>query len=75
MSDTVTFPPPTLATAECHSVLFFSRIADRFGHAMRVATPAGGCRLDDLKALVARDIPGGLGALDEPDPSFNIITP
>lgn len=47
-------------------VLFFGKVADRFGRAREVAIPAGGCSVAQLKAQLALAVEGGAEALAEP---------
>jgi molybdopterin synthase sulfur carrier subunit len=47
-------------------VLFFGKIADRFGSTREVAIPPGGCLLSHIRARLALTVEGGAEALAEP---------
>lgn len=47
-------------------VLFFGRIADRYGRSREVAIPQGGCPLSQVRVQLAADVDGGAQALAEP---------
>lgn len=58
--------PPTdaPATAEVH-ILFFGKLADRFGRARDIAVPAGGCMIGELRRRLAAQAEDGQ-VLNEP---------
>lgn len=47
-------------------VLFFGKIADRFGRRREVWIPTAGCSVAQLKARLASEVEGGAEALAEP---------
>jgi molybdopterin synthase sulfur carrier subunit len=47
-------------------VLFFGKVADRFGRTREVAMPLAGCSLSQIKAQLALDVEGGAEALGGP---------
>jgi molybdopterin synthase sulfur carrier subunit len=47
-------------------VLFFGKVAARFGRSREVAVLSGGCSLTQLKTLLCLDVDGGADALAEP---------
>lgn len=57
--------PDTRAAAGVAHLLFFGKVADRFGAAREAAIPAGGCTLAQLRAWLAQAVEGGAEALDE----------
>ena len=71
LHDAPLIDPPRLnptagPTAAMLHVLFFGRIADRFGRVRDIPIPACGCPLSVVRAILASLVEGGALALAEP---------
>ncbi|MAK80931.1 MoaD/ThiS family protein [Phenylobacterium sp.] len=61
MPDVMSKAPET--TSANTTILFFGAVGDRLGRSHRVHVPPGGISLNELKALIATQLPEGAAAL------------